>query len=279
MTTVDINVDIGIDAARILTNLGPGQVRAVFPQALYLRVPGGLVVLGSTQLPRGPLHLRMTALPAVPPGTAVEVTTGSLRIGNDTCPVRAPTWSPRLPSQPALRSAQRQARDWLPSLGPVLDVGSEGRAGLPRNALIALRRGDVETFAGMVAGRGAGLTPAGDDVLAGVFLVASVFRGGSRTGCRRVAQCASQAPTNDIARAFLACAGRGRCIEPAHRLLDGLANHDRRTVRSAVTELNRFGSSSGAALTYGIRTALLELPAAASGHPDRPPPPHTETGV
>ena len=75
-------VDIGVDAARILTRPGSGRVRAVFSRALYLDVPGGLMALCSTRVPRGPLHLRTTALPAVLTGFPVLVATESLRIGD-----------------------------------------------------------------------------------------------------------------------------------------------------------------------------------------------------
>jgi hypothetical protein len=84
-----------------------------------------------------------------------------------------------------------------------------------------------------------------------------VARASQSASTRMLLHCAVQAPTNDIARAFLLCAARGRCIQPAHELLTGLAARDESTVRSAVAGLRRFGSSSGAALTYGIRTALL----------------------
>ena len=71
-------VDIGVDAARILTRPGSGRVRAVFSRALYLDVPGGLMALCSTQVPRGPLHLRMTAArPAVLTGCPVLVGVGA----------------------------------------------------------------------------------------------------------------------------------------------------------------------------------------------------------
>lgn len=46
-------VDVGVDAARMLRVPGPGVVRAVFPKALYLRVPGGLLALATTEVPRG----------------------------------------------------------------------------------------------------------------------------------------------------------------------------------------------------------------------------------
>ena len=235
-------------------------MRAVFSRALYLDVPGGLIALCSTQVPRGPLHLRMTALPAVLTGCPVLVATGSLRIGDHASPLTAPVWAPRLPPVSTLGRAHQEARDWLSSLGPTLDLGPAGAAGLAGDALAALRRGDLLTFAGLVGGRGSGLTPAGDDLLAGVLLVACALRDGSPTDSWTLQRCAHREPTNDIARAFLASAARGRCIEPAHALLKGLADADRRTVQSAADELGRFGSSSGAALAYGIRTALLELP-------------------
>lgn len=263
-------VDIGIDAARILTRPGLGQVRAVFSRALYLQVPGGLVALCSTRAPRGPLHLRMTALPTVVPGCPVLVSSRRLRIGDHTYSVSAPIWSPRLPPASMLRRARHQVRDWLPRLGPTLGLGPATDAGLPGNALAALRRGDLLTFAALIGGRGAGLTPAGDDVLAGALLVARSVRDGLPTGSWTLRQCARRAPTNDIARAFLACAARGRCIEPAHALLNGLATADRAAVRSAADELDHFGSSSGAALAYGIGIAVLELPHALSN--DRGPP-------
>jgi hypothetical protein len=264
-------VDIGIDAARILTQPGLGQVRAVFSRALYLQVPGGLVALCSTRAPRGPLHLRTIALPAVVPGRPVLVAGHGLRIGEHTWPLPAPIWSPPLPPAPMLRRVRQQVRGWLPRLGPTLHLGPAADAELPASALAALRRGDLLTFAGMIGGRGAGLTPAGDDILAGALLVARVVYDRSPTGSWTLQQCARRAPTNDIARAFLACAARGRCIEPAHALLNGLATADRAAVQSAADELDHVGSSSGAALAYGIGIAMRELPRTPRKDHDRPP--------
>jgi hypothetical protein len=249
-------VDIGIDAARELKRGGPGQVCAVFAHALYLRVPGGMVVVTTTQEHRGPLHVRLPRLPAVAVGCPVAVEATSLWIGSDRYGLDAPTWSPSLPATSTLDTAARMARHWLPDLGTTLDIGSAPSAGLPVGALDALRGGRLVQFAAMVSGRGPGLTPAGDDTLAGVLLVARA-RGGSADVALR---CVRSAATNDITRAFLGCAALGRCIEPAHDLLAALAHADHRGVGSAVANLRRFGSSSGAALAYGIRTALLELP-------------------
>jgi hypothetical protein len=176
-----------------------------------------------------------------------------------------PRWSAPLPTPSALARASEVARRWLPDQGPPLGLGAAEPADLPAGALGALRRNALIDVAAALGGRGPGLTPAGDDVLAGVLLVAFGLRSDSP---RTLLRCARQAPTNDVARAFLTCAARGRCIEPAHDLLAGLATADHSAVTSALARLNRFGSSSGAALAYGIRMALLELPRAAHRSPD-----------
>lgn len=250
-------VDIGHDAARSLRIRGSGRVRASFTQALYLQLPGGLVALTTTAAPRGPLHIRVAALPEVCPGRPVLVDATALRIGESAYALDAPRWSQALPTGAALALARVVARDWLPDRGPALDLGAGKPAVLPADVAQALRRGALLEMAALVGGRGPGLTPAGDDVLAGALLVARALGIGSP---RMLLRCAGLVPTNDVARAFLLCAASGRCIEPVHDLLAGIATANQPAVRTALDTLREFGSSSGAALVYGIRTALLELP-------------------
>jgi hypothetical protein len=254
------SVDIGVDAARVVAHQGAGRVRAVFSRALYLDVPGGLMVLGSTEVPRGPLHLRVRTLPAVTAGCPVLVSTGLLAIDGQVYPSTAPVWSPRLPPASALGRVNRAACRGRPTAGLRLALGPGSETGISHGALTALRSGDLLTFADLVGGRGAGLTPVGDDVLAGVLLVANALAPPRERIPEYFGRVANRAPTSEIAHAFLACAARGRSIEPAHRLLDGLATADSAAVYSAVDELRSFGSSSGAALAYGIWSALMELP-------------------
>jgi hypothetical protein len=248
-------LDIGLDASAIMRVCGPGRVRAVFEPAIYLDLPGGLVVLTTPALPRGPLHVRVRRLPVVSPGDVASVGDGALRIADQLFALAAPVWAPRLPTPAALAAARGVARAWLPSAAPVLDVTGLVPEVLPSGVVAALRQADLAGLGALLGGRGPGLTPAGDDMLAGVLLVARAIRGELPAGgdlLRGVA-------TNDIARAFLRCAVEGRCIEPAHDLLDALARADEGATDRALAALSRFGSSSGAALTYGIRAALLEL--------------------
>jgi hypothetical protein len=251
-------LDVGIDAAAVMRVPGVCRVRAVFERALYVDVPGGMVVLTTPALPRGPLHVRLRRLPATSRGEAVRLDDGMLRVADCAVDLDAPLWSPELPSPASFATARAAARAWLPHAAPSLGVGVTAAGPLPAAVLAALRRGDLRSLGGLIGGRGPGLTPAGDDMLAGVLLVARALWG-DVPAPRRLLDVVA---TNDIALAFLRCAARGRCIEPVHELLAALSRADRVAANSALAVLNLFGSSSGAALVFGIRVALVELPVA-----------------
>ena len=108
---------------------------------------------------------------------------------------------------------------------------------------------DLPELAAYLGGRGPGLTPAGDDCLAGLFLVAHL------TGSD-VTALADTVPTNDISLAFLHWAARGQSIEPVHRLL---MSGDRASADRALDDLLRFGHSSGADLALGLRVGAQRL--------------------
>jgi hypothetical protein len=250
--------DVGLDASAIMRVRGPGRVRAVFEPAIYLDLPGGLVVLTTLAVPRGPLHVRVQRLPVVSPGDIASVDDDALRVADQRFALDAPVWAQRLPTSAALAAARGVARAWLPSAAPALDVTGVATGVLSAGVVAALRQEDLAGLGALLGGRGPGLTPAGDDMLAGALLVARALRG----QLPAVGDLLRGVATNDIALAFLRCAAAGRCIEPAHDLLDALARADEGAVDRALAALSGFGSSSGAALACGIRAALLELPVA-----------------
>lgn len=249
-------LDVGIDASEIMRVWGCGRVRAVFDPAIYLDLPGGLVVLTTSAAPRGPLHVRVRGLPAVSRGDVVRVDVDGLRISDQLFPLDAPVWAPQLPTQVSLAAARDVAGAWLPPVVPPLGVTGTAGAVLPADVVAALRWGDLASLGQRLGGRGPGLTPAGDDMLAGALLVARVIWGRLPPPSDLLRDVA----TNDIALAFLRCAAEGRCIEPAHDLLDALARSDAGATIRALATLSRFGSSSGAALAFGVRAALTEFP-------------------
>ena len=107
-----------------------------------------------------------------------------------------------------------------------------------------------------VTGRGAGLTPAGDDVAAGAMFVHALT---GRTDPERLVDIARKAPTHEISRAFLVWAARGQAIEPAHLLVEGAAAGSDTTVRSALHRLASVGHTSGMDIAAGITAALGAL--------------------
>ncbi len=237
MTTLDV----GVGVRRAAACRGTGRVVAVYRAAAYLRFPGGLLALTSGRAPSGPLHLRVAALPPLAAGDVAEIDPAGLRGRNWSVPLEAPTWIGALPHRVA-----------LPHPLPRYPTGTgEAVGGL-------LRAGRIDTLAARIGGRGPGLTPSGDDTLAGVLLVARARWGpAAEPGLVAVA---GSVMTTDVAAAFLSWAARGQCIEPAHSWLAALAGGDRARAARALVRLEGVGASSGHALRCGLELAAAQLP-------------------
>ena len=94
-----------------------------------------------------------------------------------------------------------------------------------------------------LAGRGSGLTPAGDDILAGYAAGLTLFHG-RRQEAEEIAAVAAPR-TSSLSATLLRHAARGELPEPAHRLLED----------GDPEPLRRFGHSSGRALLLGLALA------------------------
>lgn len=271
-----------------------GCVSGVFADGFYVTGPSRALfaVLGPRHWP-GPLHLVVEELSVRPSlHDQVRVSGGVLAAG----PLRvrldgAPCWAPSLPERLAVGPAA-----WL---GLATEVGSAGRDGVGTDvgrsawpggagagagravrpsvagcvdaALVPiwravsddLRRGDLSAACRRLEGRGAGLTPSGDDVLAGILLVSSI-------DLRRrpaLTELAWSARTTRLSRAFLRWAAAGHSIQPAHSLLDAAAVGDHAGMRRAARSLASLGATSGQALVAGIALAAAELPSATAPRP------------
>lgn len=235
MTTLDV----GVGARRIAAHGGAGRVAAVYRMAAYLRFPAGLMALTDGRAPSGPLHLRVATLPVLAAGDPLEIDSAGVRGPHWSVSLGAPTWEGELPRGDRL--------SWHGY--PADTAGSPGRL---------LGAGGVEALAARIGGRGPGLTPSGDDVLAGVLLVARALRGA--TAEPELVAAAGSVVTTDVAAAFLAWAARGQCIEPAHGWLAALAEDDPVGAARSLARLNRVGASSGRALQYGLQLAAAQLP-------------------
>ncbi|WP_169542113.1 oxamate carbamoyltransferase subunit AllH family protein [Solirubrobacter soli] len=282
---------------------GPGAAR-VLARASRVGVveialhPGGYVRFGEDDwvlvavpsAPRGPLTVLVAGLDSAPlrPGDELHVARVSSfsSCGRERRHSRAAGW------RDALSAALAEVPPAPPALAPGLD---------------ALRRGDLAAGVHALAGRGEGLTPAGDDVLAGyaawrhaagrpVALASAAPTVAAPTPAPRLAAPTVAAPTpaprlaaptvaaptpaprlaaptvaaptpaprlaavarercSPLGLAYLRCAQLGELAEPADAVLRAVWARDVAGARQTARGLAGWGSSSGAAILWGMAVA------------------------
>jgi hypothetical protein len=284
-------------ATPVLERIAPqgarGVVRGVVRTAAYIEVGAFVVALTARGVPLMPNGVAVTerpapdAWPAV--GASVRLAPGRLAAGE-----RAVTWPAELPPawDPTVRpasvaagalrrrgSAILRARGIEPDSKPAAlasglaaggletataRAGSAGIALLLRS--VATRDAQGVARAGdLLIGRGSGLTPEGDDLLAGAAVVVATLatavgwtvaeRGAwigavLRPGLRRL--------TTPLSATLLELATAGQVVEPVHGLLDFGDTGDRRWP-GALQRLERIGHSTGPAYAAAVGSAALLL--------------------
>lgn len=134
------------------------------------------------------------------------------------------------------------------------------RAELPSEALADLAEGRADAVPALL-GRGSGLTPLGDDVLAG-WVATHVAAGAGEDGAADVLAAVQEhahAMTTLLSATLLDCAARGDVLPQYRRLLLDLATSHGEGVGESVATLVRVGHTSGAGLTLGTVLALRHL--------------------
>ena len=126
-----------------------------------------------------------------------------------------------------------------------------------RGGVERLVSGDLEG-ASAILGLGPGLTPSGDDFLAGFLLGLYALEAAGRASLaperRAIGEMARS--RNPFSAALLNCATEGRCIEPARSLIQSLFEDSEPTVIRHARRLAAVGASSGADLATGVYFAL-----------------------
>ncbi len=213
---------------------GPGARRALVDGArgqveLVLRGGGGYLRLGSSDWlllagrdpPFGPLSIAVDRLEALDlhPGAPAEVMRGRLLVGDRVLSLERMRDRPCAVAGPGSAAACAS----LPPPPASLEAGIA--------ALAAARMTDAVR---LLAGLGEGLTPAGDDVLAGY--AAARFASGSLMA--PALSTLASGRSSPLGLAYLRCAERGELPD---------------------APLRSWGASSGIALAWGINAAVLQL--------------------
>ncbi|MFP4636048.1 MAG: DUF2877 domain-containing protein [Nitriliruptoraceae bacterium] len=274
---------------------GPQRVVTVlarFPHAAYLQLaidaePAPVIALVTSDGIAHPNSLVLTRPAAARPlasvhrGEAAMIGDGALWLGGEQYrPVR--WWSP----VPALASVDADMLAVTSSLlGSHLDVRSQAlpqELGYPlRSVQEALTAGRVRPAAAAardLVGRGPGLTPAGDDVLAGLLAAGSalsavvaptvpeVRRAIDEFGAATVADAVGR--TTAISLELLRQAAADAVLAPAGRLLRALVHTDDLSggrIVVAADELLAVGSTSGRDLAVGLHAGAALVAGAATG--------------
>ena len=114
--------------------------------------------------------------------------------------------------------------------------------------------GDVTALrdaAAHLAGLGIGLTPAGDDFLAGIMLWAWLAYPAPGPLCRALVEAAAPRTTT-LSAAFLRAAARGECDANWHQLLAALSTGSAAQLAPAVQQVVAHGATSGADMLAGF---------------------------
>lgn len=261
---------VGIGAREVLDVPGTGTVAAVYRRAAYLRLPGGIVALVAPGVPPGPLWIRGDPVPgeteplpqASPAGgqqglgvdAPVSVSEDWLEVAGMRLPIAATdTWIGPLPDPARLRAGLPLAMEILTTAPRSALLGDPWRPALLR-AEAAVHRGELCGAAAHLAGLGPGLTPAGDDALAGILLAHRALLGPGAEP--HLLAAARSGVTTDLSAALLAWAARGQAVEPVHDLLTALAAGDWAGTVTAARGVASLGATSGADLLFGLRLGL-----------------------
>jgi hypothetical protein len=285
-------VVLGSAARRVLAERGEGRVLAVFGRAFYLEGRGGLICLGPVPLGAGPLNLLCANWRPgeVAPGMLARLSGAEIHLAGgavfslagamDWRPPRPPEWHVadlRRGLVALARAAARRApRDGLGRLIPALADG-ERRAAAEDTASPLLRRAaaGASALAGWLArdagppppararvliGLGPGLTPSGDDLVAGTLIALRAFLRpdvAEQLGAWVLPLAATR--TGAISRAHLAAAAAGEGAEPLHRVLAAICTAAEVGLERELDAVAGIGHCSGWDALAGVALAGAAL--------------------
>jgi Protein of unknown function (DUF2877) len=249
-------------AARALF-AGPGALRALRPGrtgvvalvlsgGAYVRAGADWMLLADRDAPFGPLSVGLAGpwRRALRPGQLVQVEPGRLWLGGQ------PVGLERLRERRTVRPPSGAAAAAEASATAEAVAAALAVTGGPPESLVpglrALRRGRTREGVRRLAGLGEGLTPAGDDALAGY----AAWR--HATGAPAPLSALAAGRSSPLGHAYLRCAERGELPEASAAVLAAVCAGEPKTAATAAVALRDWGASSGAALLWGIEAGAAQ---------------------
>lgn len=237
---------------------GPRRVATVLhagPEAAYFDLDGtclGVLAAGAVQVPCG-VRTALPRLPALSAGDKAVVQDGSIELPGLEVTVTEilDTSVPVLTRAAARRGAHELRQAVGDRLAGVL-------AELPAEPLRTLAASDPAAVAGLM-GLGGGLTPLGDDVLAGWLATGVATQHGALGPIRWAVALSARERTTTLSATLLTYAARGECIPAFRDLLGGMATGDPGLVEQSLDDVLAIGDTSGSGLVLGALTALQSL--------------------
>jgi hypothetical protein len=226
-------------------------------------LPDGVVGLAPPDAPLGPVWIkRPEPWPALTEGATVTVDDAGLH-GPDGALILerrlASAWRGPLPDGRRLSAAPARAliADVLTACAPSVLL-SEPWSEAVEPALAAIGRleplDSLTVVARALGGLGPGLTPAGDDALSGVLFAFRAMADASVEPALMAV--AASARSGELSTAVLTAAASGSHIEPVHDLVMAAAANEKTAAAEAAVDLDRYGSSSGRDVAFGLRLAF-----------------------
>ncbi len=257
---------------------GTARVLGRFHRSLDLLVNDTVLAFVLPEIRNGPFHVVLTCFPSQPLPDSMEVrrTHGGIRLGPWLLRTTPPPflWNPAPPWETlsACAGGLRPLRT-LRGLRYLRTLAEQAaRRAVARSPFAALLLGEdipavtallqalshpdpsaVRRAAAQLAGWGPGLTPSGDDFLAGVMLGLWLERGAdAAAGCAQIYAAAAPRTTR-LSRTFLRAARDGLADERWHVLLRALTLDDAAGLKRAARDVLAFGASSGLDMLAGFQ--------------------------
>jgi Protein of unknown function (DUF2877) len=230
----------GPGALRALRAGRSGRVELVFPRAAYVRLGAGWLMVAERGVPFGPLSLSVAELD-LRAGAPARLKGGRLLLDGAAVSIESVREHRPPPYPPSCGDPGGVAEATAAVLAGCSPLPASLRPGVA-----ALRRGRLADATRLLAGLGEGLTPAGDDVLAGY----AAWRAAEGQPVTLTSSAAGR--SSPIGLAYLRCAERGELPDAAAAVLAGIRLGSTNMVEAALPALHEWGSSSGAALAWGM---------------------------